>query len=129
MRVSPVPFPLVPPTGTAIALILALTSTARAESPPPAAADEAVAEVVVSDRQDQPEGSAESGYRNSTGNVGPLGRQALKDTPYSLNVTSGQLIENTNAHSLGEALKTNPTATVPTSHPRSAIRTRQHISP
>lgn len=112
MRVSPVPFPLALSTATAMTLVVALTSTARAESPSPVTDNEAVPEVVVRDQQDQPEGSAESGYRNTTGTVGPLGKQGLKDTPYSLNVTSGQLVENTNAHSLGEVLKTNPTATL-----------------
>jgi len=58
------------------------------------------------------EGSAVSGYRTSTGSLGPLGKISLKEVPYSLNVTPGQLIENTNAHSIGEALKTNPTATL-----------------
>lgn len=59
-----------------------------------------------------PEGSAESGYRTTTGSFGPLGKVPLKDIPYSLNVTPGQLIENTNAHSIGDALKTNPTVTL-----------------
>jgi iron complex outermembrane receptor protein len=59
-----------------------------------------------------PEGSAASGYRTSSGSFGPLGKIPLNDVPFSLNVTPGQLIENTNAHSIGEALKTNPTATL-----------------
>ena len=58
------------------------------------------------------EGSAEVGYRVSTGAFGPLGKVPLQDVPYSLNVTSGELIENTNAHSIGAALATNPTATL-----------------
>ena len=58
------------------------------------------------------EGTAESGYRNSTGVAGPLGRIPLQDTPYSLNVTSGELIENRAAHTEGDALMTNPSVSV-----------------
>ena len=58
------------------------------------------------------EGTVESGYRNSTGVAGPLGRMPLQDTPYSLNVTSGELIENRDAHTEGDALMTNPSVSV-----------------
>ncbi len=58
------------------------------------------------------EGSAASGYRNTTGAAGPLGRIPLQDTPYSLNVTSGELIENRSAHTEGNALMTNPSVSV-----------------
>lgn len=67
-------------------------------------------EVIVTDRM--PEGSAESGYRSDSGTLGPLGRTPLKDIPFSVNVTPGELIENSNAHTVGDALKTNPTATL-----------------
>lgn len=68
-----------------------------------------VAEVEVSAPADSGEGSAESGYRASNGWVGPLGKVSLRDTPFSLNVTSGELVENSGAHSLSAALATNPT--------------------
>ncbi|MCE1172098.1 MAG: TonB-dependent receptor plug domain-containing protein, partial [Azovibrio sp.] len=55
------------------------------------------------------EGTAASGYRTSTASTGPLGRMSLQDTPYSLNVTSGELFANRHAHTVSEALKTNPT--------------------
>lgn len=55
------------------------------------------------------EGSAESGYRNESATAGPLGKTSLQDTPYSINVTSGELIENRDAHTVSDALKTNPT--------------------
>lgn len=58
------------------------------------------------------EGSAESGYRNTTAAAGPLGKIPLQDTPYSLNVTSGELIENRAAHTEGDALMTNPSVSV-----------------
>ncbi len=58
------------------------------------------------------EGTVESGYRNSTGVAGPLGRMPLQDTPYSLNATSGELIENRDAHTEGDALMTNPSVSV-----------------
>lgn len=53
-------------------------------------------------------GSAADGYRVDKANVGPLGKATLKETPYSLHVTSGDLIANRNVHSESEALKTNP---------------------
>ncbi|MDR2030678.1 MAG: TonB-dependent receptor [Azoarcus sp.] len=56
------------------------------------------------------EGSAETGYRNSTGQFGPFGKTSLQAMPYSLNVTSGELFENNHAHTVSDALKTNPTA-------------------
>jgi len=62
----------------------------------------------VSDRED----SAANGYRAKTQSVTPLGKLPLTDTPYSINVTSGELIENSNAHSLADAVKTNPTASL-----------------
>jgi iron complex outermembrane receptor protein len=58
------------------------------------------------------EDTAENGYRARTESVSPLGKVPLKDTPYSVNVTSGELIENSNAHSLADAVKTNPTASL-----------------
>jgi iron complex outermembrane receptor protein len=54
------------------------------------------------------EGSAGNAYRNRTATAGPLGRIPLADTPYSMNVTSGALFENRGAHTVSEALKTNP---------------------
>ena len=99
----------------AFAVAAALTASAAgpvAAQTVPAADDGAVAEVVVTDTNPPAkEGTEESGYRNTTGQVGPLGKMTLKDTPYSLNVTSGELIENSNAHTLADALKTNPTVT------------------
>jgi len=102
-------------SASSLALMLAAT---------PAFADDPLPEVIVMAPADSnapasnssavqaPEGSAASGYRTSTGNFGPLGNIPLKELPFSLNVTPGQLIENTNAHSIGEAIKTNPTATL-----------------
>lgn len=55
------------------------------------------------------EGTAEGGYRYRGADVGPLGDIPLKDTPFSINVTSGELIENMNAHNPADALKTSPT--------------------
>ena len=100
--------------GTAMSLVLAASAAAHAQAAQqqPVAGDANVPEVVVTDQQEQPEGAAEDGYRATTGTLGPLGKTTLQDTPYSLHVTSGELIENSNAHSVGEALKTNPTATL-----------------
>lgn len=72
-----------------------------------------VTEVEVKDKKDRQdsakEGSAASGYRVCTGQLGPLGNISLQDTPFSIHVTSGELIENRGAHSESDALKTNPT--------------------
>lgn len=57
-------------------------------------------------------GNSENGYRNKQVQAGPLGALPLKDTPLSLNVTSGELISNRNVHSIAEALQTNPTVGV-----------------
>lgn len=101
--------------GSAMGGWLAAAMAPAAHAADPAAADPPVAEVVVTDSAEAPEGpegSARSGYRARTGTLGPLGRTALKDTPYSVNVTSGELIANSNAHSVADALRTNPTATL-----------------
>jgi len=58
------------------------------------------------------DGAAADGYRASTASVGPLGSLDVKDAPYSITVTSGELIENANAHNLVESLETNPTVYV-----------------
>ncbi|HEY3426129.1 MAG TPA: TonB-dependent receptor, partial [Negativicutes bacterium] len=78
------------------------------------AAKAQVTEVEVNANKEQSgqEGSAESGYRNQTVQAGPLGKMPVKDTPYSINVTSGELIENTGAHNMIDALRTNPAVTV-----------------
>lgn len=55
------------------------------------------------------EGKASSGYRYKKASVGPLGNIPLKETPYSVNVTSGEQIGNRSAHTASDALKTNPT--------------------
>ncbi len=55
------------------------------------------------------EGSATNGYRYQHGDLGPLGNVPLKDVPYSVAVTSGELIENRNVHNPTDALKTIPT--------------------
>lgn len=64
---------------------------------------------VVSAQESPPEGSVLSGYRAESATAGPLGRMPLQETPYSINVTSGELFENRAAHTVSEALKTNPT--------------------
>lgn len=74
-----------------------------------AASDIELAEVQVSSTRETREGSEESGYRNSTASTGPLGRMPIRDIPYSLHVTSSELFENRNAHTVPDALKTNPT--------------------
>lgn len=55
------------------------------------------------------EGSEENGYRASTTSLGALGTTSLKDTPYSVNVTSRELMTNLQAQTVSEAVKYNPT--------------------
>jgi iron complex outermembrane recepter protein len=57
----------------------------------------------------QKDGGADSGYRTETASVGPLGEQSQQDTPYSVNVTSGEMMDNQQADSASAALKYNPT--------------------
>jgi iron complex outermembrane receptor protein len=99
-----------------VALLLALDDSASAGSTPAAdqgevlptveVTEKAIAETAVKD------GSVESGYRSDAATVGPLGQMPLKDAPYSVNVTPGELIENRGAHTEGDALMTNPTVSV-----------------
>lgn len=55
-------------------------------------------------------GQASTGYRSEQAYNGPLGKLNIKDAPYSIHVTSGELIANRSAHTLSDALQTNPTA-------------------
>lgn len=59
---------------------------------------------------DDREDSAANGYRAKTQSVTPLGKMKLEDTPYSINVTSGELMDNLHAHTVADALRENPTA-------------------
>ncbi|MCG3681993.1 TonB-dependent siderophore receptor [Aliarcobacter butzleri] len=54
-------------------------------------------------------GTAEAGYltENITG-VGLWGKRSLQDTPYSMNVISQELIENTQANTMAQIFKMNP---------------------
>lgn len=74
-----------------------------------AADQDGVSTVVVTDqRADAPEGTADSGYRVTTANVGPLGKVAVKDLPFSINSVSSGQIDNMQASSASEALRYNP---------------------
>jgi iron complex outermembrane receptor protein len=114
----------------AMLLVWGLTVTrVQAQTPsappaaPPAQSDGATApsgtgketelpEVVVSDKKEAKppvkEGSADVGYRSTTSTVGPLGTVPVLDTPFSINVVPGELIENREAHTTYDALATNP---------------------
>jgi iron complex outermembrane receptor protein len=102
----------------AILFIIAFMPTAvyaqtnSSSSQPQAAKDTVLPEVVVSETKEKQaapkEGSAESGYKVTESMVGPLGNASVLDTPYSINATSGELIENRQVHTLYEAVQTNP---------------------
>jgi len=94
--------------GIAVTMLASVAGQANAQS---ASSEVAVPEVVVTTEGQKPaDGSAESGYRASSATVGPLGKQQLKDLPYSINVTPEQMIENMQATSAAEALRYNPSA-------------------
>jgi iron complex outermembrane receptor protein len=57
-------------------------------------------------------GDASNGYRYQNANLGPLGEIPLKDIPFTVNVTSGDLVANHGAHILADALKANPAVSV-----------------
>lgn len=52
-----------------------------------------------------PDGSAASGYRVENASVGALGEKSLKDTPYSIEVYSRELMDNKQARSLADLTK------------------------
>jgi iron complex outermembrane receptor protein len=91
-----------------LAQTTAASSTGKAQS----AQDTTLPEVVVSGTKEKKvapkEGSAESGYKNTSNSIGPLGNASVLDTPYSINITSGELIENREVHTEYDALETNP---------------------
>ncbi|HBE76186.1 MAG TPA: hypothetical protein DDW65_00125 [Firmicutes bacterium] len=60
------------------------------------------------------------GEKGGSAQVGPLGDQSLQDTPYSINVTSSEEIENTQADTVTEALKYNPSVQSATGCSRAA---------
>lgn len=106
--------------GVSLLVLLAASDPASAQSAatttPAGDGVDAPVQLPVVEVTDQgeasPEGSAESGYRATTQSATPLGTLPLKDTPYSINVTPGELIENTGAHNLIDAVRTNPTASM-----------------
>jgi len=85
---------------------------AQSAAPEPDAPEPELAEVQVSGKKEvravPREGSAESGYRSGAAALGPLGNLPLQDTPYSVSVTSGEIIENRGAHTVFDALQNNP---------------------
>lgn len=89
-------------------LVLPLPTPAQAEEGK-AAGELELAAVQVDAAREAEEGRAEEGYRNRTAIVGPLGRKALNETPYSISVTPAALIENLQAGSATEALRYDPT--------------------
>jgi iron complex outermembrane receptor protein len=96
-----------------VPISLAQTTAASSTDKAKPAQDTTLPEVVVSGTKEKKvtpqEGSAESGYRNRVSAVGPLGDLSNLDTPYSINSTSGELIENREVHTEFDALETNPT--------------------
>jgi iron complex outermembrane recepter protein len=101
--------------GISIALLAIAFPLSRqifaAEPTQPQTEVEELPAVQVSADQTTEEGAAQTGYRNKTTTLGPLGKTTLQDIPYSVNVTSSELFSNRGAHTVSDALKTNPTVT------------------
>lgn len=72
---------------------------------PPQQSDEATLPAVTVRAASDLEGSAEAAYRVKNASVGALGEKSLKDTPYSMEVYSTELIENKQARSLADLTK------------------------
>lgn len=68
--------------------------------------------VVVSGEPAPAEGQAESGYRHTTADMGPLGQRKALDTPYTVNAVSSDLLRNFGAETYSEAVKYLPSAYV-----------------
>jgi len=71
-------------------------------------AQAALPAIDVSGERTQAEGSVAEGYRATTTSAGVLGTRTLKDTPYSVNVISQDLMQNLQAQSAADALKYDP---------------------
>lgn len=59
-----------------------------------------------------PAGSAAAGYRQDAVELGPLGRRAWRDTPYSVTAVSAELLRNQGAETFSQAAKYLPSAYV-----------------
>ncbi|KQB59135.1 MULTISPECIES: TonB-dependent siderophore receptor [Betaproteobacteria] len=77
----------------------------KAAPPAPGSAKEAVLPVVTVRAGVDTDGSTASGYRVKSASVGALGEKSLKDTPYSIEVYSRELMENKQARSLADLTK------------------------
>lgn len=88
--------------------VAVLATPARAED----SQDEAVAEVVVSESAAAHNGAVSDGYRVDRVDMGPLGRRAALDTPYTIQSIPAPLMENIGAHTLADVLKLDPSAQI-----------------
>lgn len=79
------------------------SSRAADTSPGPAEGESVLPVVRV--KADRIDGSAANAYRAKTANAGVLGEKALKDTPYSIEVYTREMLDNKQARSLSEVVK------------------------
>ena len=95
--------------GTGIAYRLTAANTAVLESAPEEEEPILMAPLTVEGEAQSAEpwlsGDAEKAYRVEDANVGVLGNKLLKDTPYSIEVYSSDLIKNKQARSLADITK------------------------
>jgi iron complex outermembrane receptor protein len=85
-------------------------NTTTADNAPSQTNVPAIEVEVQADKDKAPkEGSTEAGYKpDTTTTTGPWGKMKLQDTPYSINVMSSNLIENTIASSPDQLYRMNP---------------------
>ena len=95
--------------GTSLMAVLLTAGPGLAQNAATGSEPAQVPAVTVEGAAPQQDGNAANGYRATSAAVGPLGNTPLADTPYTINVTSGDLIERQEAHTLADALNTNPT--------------------
>ena len=64
-----------------------------------------MAEVLITDKQETTEGSAERDYRHTNVDLGPLGERKALDTPFSIQAVSSDLLRNEGVETFSEAVK------------------------
>lgn len=105
------PYPITPGSSLRLNLVaLALLASGATQAQTAAGTESGVAQLPAVTVKAEQSGSAEDGYlvKSITG-VGIWGERSLQDTPYSMSIISGDLIENVIAKDMNQIFKMNPT--------------------
>lgn len=105
VQAAPLPSQQRAPQSTSVPNVTPTAAPARA---PSIATATELPEVSVSASKEPPEASEPLGYRATTANLGALGKMSILEAPFSIQVTSSDLIENTQASNGTDALRYNP---------------------